>query len=219
MFTFIFMPFSRHLIQSNIQKYFIKIYLSSVDRFDDGQWSTLIFTCKTVKDIKYSIYFCFLSFIFPIMFTHCYPKVLLPFLKIYIYAIQSYKIFFSLHILCSHSFCDCLSCSREFWMLNMWCPIKIHFGSLFSLTDLETLVNSTVSHLAFHPSHFLILATKGESGLPPLNQPTQLQKLLLPCELLVKAAKHYSGRKSTACTQYLLFHMGNGTKAYCSNTK
>lgn len=85
-------------------------------------------------------------------------------------------------------------------MVNTWYLIKTHFGSVFPLTDLEPIVNLPVSHLAFQPSHFLILATKGESGFPPLNQPGQSQKWTLPCELLVKASKHYSRRKSTAFT-------------------
>lgn len=165
-----------------------------------------------------NIRFIFISctFIFLVMFILCCLKILLLLLKAVICCILKNFVFmyFSLHIVWSHYFCYCLGCSKEFWMLNMWYPIKIHFGNVFSLTDLEPLVNLALSHLAFQPSHFLILATKGESGFPPLDQPAQSQKWLLPCELLVKASKHYSRRKSTAFTQYLLW---SGSKAYCNN--
>lgn len=125
--------------------------------------------------------------------------------------------FFPFHILCSHYLCYCLVCSREFWKLYTWYPSKIHFGSVFPLTDLEPLVNLAFSHLPFQPSHFFTLATKGDSGFPASNQPAQSQKWLLPCELLVKAPKHYSRRRSALFSHYLLFHTWNGTKEYCSN--
>lgn len=155
--TFIYCCYlSDAFIQNKLQKYFIKMCLSilwtHLTRDSDPLWYS--HTKQLDKSNTRFILFFFLFFYISMLSSS--KEVLLPVLKNVICHIMRHFILITFFL--AHNVqLLLLRLFRLFQgILNVrWCPIKIHFGSVFSLTDLEPLINLfSFSVPSFSLSHF-----------------------------------------------------------------